>query len=128
MSLFNWGKFKLHSGSKSSFLIECAYLAPEDWTTLAMLVAERIHFKDVVGVPSGGLKFAEALKFYKKNDPNLPILIVDDVLTTGKSMETIKKKMGVDAYCVGIVLFARGKPPWWVTPIFQMNFNFSKEG
>lgn len=118
MSLFEWGKFRLHSGGESLFLIECAFLAHEDWVTLASLVAEQLDFKDAIGIPSGGLKFAEALKFYRKNDPELPTLIVDDVLTTGTSMEGMKKRAG--GYCVGVVLFARGKCPWWIIPIFEM--------
>lgn len=124
MSLFRWGSFKLHSGSKSQFLIECAFLHPEDWITLARLVAKQIDFKDVVGIPSGGLKFAEALKFYKKDKPDLPTLIVDDVLTTGNSMTEVREKVG--GYCIGIVLFARGKCPWWVYPMFEMNTIFQQ--
>jgi len=122
VSLFQRGNFKLHSGSKSQFLIECAFLQPEDWTNLAELVAEHIDFKDAVGILSGGLKFAEALKFYRKDKADLPILIVDDVLTTGNSMTEMREKVG--GYCIGIVLFARGKCPWWVCPIFEMNTTF----
>ncbi|MBA7703996.1 hypothetical protein ES703_112793 [subsurface metagenome] len=122
MGLFQSGKFKLHSGGKSSFKIECAFLSGGDWQTIASLIAGKLAFKDAVGIPSGGLKLAEALKFYRKADDSLPILIVDDVLTTGNSMERYRGKIG--GYCVGIVLFARGKCPWWIIPIFEMNPNF----
>lgn len=118
MSLFQQGNFKLHSGSKSWFKIDCAYLSNDDWRTIAQLVAEQLDFKDVVGVPSGGLKLAEALKFYRRNDERLPTLIVDDVLTTGSSMEKGRQRVG--GYCLGIVLFARGECPNWVQPVFQM--------
>ena len=56
---------------------------------------------------------------------NSNILIVDDVLTTGKSMierrqqlidHKIKKEL-----IKGVVLFSRGKCPKWVTPIFTLN-------
>jgi orotate phosphoribosyltransferase len=46
-------------------------------------------------------------------------LIVDDVLTTGKSMEEMRKKHS-NVLTIGVVLFARGKCPKWVEPIFNM--------
>jgi orotate phosphoribosyltransferase len=122
MSLFQGGKFRLHSGDKSSFKIECAFLSDDDWQTIARIIASTVDFKWVVGIPPGGLKLAEALKFYCKADDNLQVLIVDDVLTTGKSMEKYRARIG--GYSVGIVLFARGQCPWWVIPLFEMNINF----
>jgi len=118
MGLFQQGDFRLHSGGKSWFKIECAYLSDEDWRAIARLVAEQLDFKDAVGIPSGGLKLAEALKFYRKERDNLPTLIIDDVLTTGASMERAAEK--INGRCIGIVLFARGKCPNWVWPVFEM--------
>lgn len=118
MGLFEQGNFRLHSGSRSWFKIECSYLSDSDWRTIAQLVAEQLDFKDAVGIPSGGLRLAEALKFYRKDSERLPTLIVDDVLTTGASLERERQKIG--GYCIGIVLFARGECPNWVWPVFQM--------
>lgn len=118
MGLFEQGNFRLHSGSKSWFKIECGYLSGEDWQSIARLVAEQLDFKDAIGVESGGLKLAEALKFYRKQKETLPTLIVDDVLTTGRSMERAKAK--VQGRAIGVVLFARGKCPSWVWSVFQM--------
>lgn len=123
MSLFNYGKFRLHSGSSSCFKIECGFLSNDDWQTIVNLIAQNLDFKEVIGIPSGGLKLAEALKFYKKvNDASLPTLIIDDVLTTGRSMEKERNRIG--GYCIGVVLFARDKCPPWIYPIFSMNSNF----
>jgi hypothetical protein len=116
MNLFEKKKWVMHSGEESNFKIECDALTLADWDTIAYLIAKNISFVSAVGVPQGGLKFAEALREYKKSSG--PLLIVDDVLTTGASMEKMK-----DIYhnVIGIVLFARGRCPDWVTPIFQMN-------
>ncbi len=122
MNLFEKKKWIMHSGTESNFKIECDALTLEDWDTIAHLVAKRISFVSAVGVPEGGLKFAEALRQYKKSSG--PLLIVDDVLTTGASMEKMK---GIYTTVMGIVLFARGKCPDWITPIFRMNEMFLLE-
>jgi orotate phosphoribosyltransferase len=119
-NLFQLGDFHLHSGQKSKYKINCDALTEEDWQTLAMMLVERMHypFKDVVGVPTGGLKLAEALRQYQ--DPSAPFtLIVDDVLTTGYSMEEISQKIAIPY--IGAVVFAREKVPDWVTPLFTLS-------
>jgi len=118
MGLFQQGRFKLHSGKMSWFKIDCAFLAPEDWASIAKLISEYFDFKEVIGIPTGGLKLAEALSFYKKNKPELPTLLVDDVLTTGNSMEKFRQK--IEGQVIGVVLFARGECPSWIMPVFDM--------
>ena len=117
MSLFRLGDFTLHSGSKSYFRIDCDALTDDDWKCLARMVYELCKpFRKVVGVPLGGLKLAGALKPYCFPSPEYPVLIVDDVLTTGNSMEEIRKSVGTD--CKGAVVFARDRCPSWITPLF----------
>ena len=118
-NLFQLGDFVLHSGQKSNFKIDCDALTDEDWECLAALIAKRFNFRDVVGVPQGGLKLAEKLHPFSTSSPDDPNLIVDDVLTTGRSMlEAVSfKQIG---HVIGVVVFARGHCPDWVTPIFQM--------
>ena len=83
MSLFQLGDFKLASGEKSNFKIECDVLSDDDWEALAAMAAELLPtFLDVVGVPRGGLKFAAALRHYAKAGDH-PVLIADDVWTSG---------------------------------------------
>ena len=112
--MFRWGRFQLHSGQQSSFLIDCGSLTDEDWWNLAFLIASKVQFGSVEGVPRGGLALAKALEQLATSGP---LLIVDDVLTTGASME--EKRAGREA--IGIVLFARGDYPKWVMPIFRFN-------
>ena len=71
-------------------------------------------------MPRGGVRFAKALEKYA-GDPEGVNIIVDDVLTTGASMEEAKKKLGwSDAF--GVVIFSRGPKPDWVKAIFEMNW------
>lgn len=114
MSLFWTGEFRLHSGAESNFKIECDALTDEDWATLALLTTTRIPpFGQVEGVPSGGLRFATELEPHATEGP---LLIVDDVLTTGQSME--KQRGRRDA--LGVVVFARNECPEWITPLFTL--------
>lgn len=122
-NLFQLGDFTLHSGGKSFFKINCDALTDDDWQCLARVVYELVgRFRRVVGIPQGGLKLAVALKPYCFPNPKFPTLIVDDVLTTGNSMVEIKKTISGD--CIGVVVFARGKCPNWITPIFTLGSQY----
>ena len=124
-NLFNWGKFKSHSGKELDFKIDCDALSDADLDCLAELIARRFigfTFKTAIGISTGGLKLANKLKPFETNrSPTL--LIIDDVLTTGESMNQMKAKW-IHKYnqtdIEGVVIFARGECPDWVTPIFQM--------
>jgi len=121
MNLFKLGDFILHSGQKSYWKIDCDALTTEDWVTLARIVYESVgKFRKAIGIPIGGLKLAKALKSYQFSNPEYPILIVDDVLTTGKSMERLRQE--INDKCIGVVVFARGECPDWITPLFKVNF------
>jgi orotate phosphoribosyltransferase len=117
MALFFRGNMVLHAGQTSNFKIDCDRLSHEDINTLAFLISERYKFSKVIGVPRGGILLAASLKKYLVNDDS-PALIVDDVLTTGASMEAARSNIKEDSR--GVVIFARGRCPWWVEPIFQM--------
>jgi len=113
--LFNVGIFGLHSGGHSSFKVDCDALTDRDWKHLARVVASGLSFRDVIGIPSGGTKFAKALREYCSTGK---ILIVDDVLTTGDSMQHYRERLGEDT--IGIVVFARGPFQDWIHPIFTL--------
>ena len=114
MSLFKLGDFKSHSGNILSWKIECDALTEDDWQCLAVIIAKVVGpFGSVEGVPQGGLPLATALQRHVTHGE---LLIVDDVLTTGISMED--QRYGRTAK--GAVIFARGPCPVWVKPIFKM--------
>jgi len=116
-------KIKLHSGQISDFKIECDDLKYQDYETLAYLISKRYYFNSVYGIPKGGDRLAMHLSGYINPD-GTDILIVDDVLTTGDSMEDAKSRLTPKATSrdsfKGIVIFARGPCPYWVKSIFQM--------
>lgn len=125
MSLFQIGDFVLSSGDKSSFKIDCDALTQADLRALALMISKLVgSFSSVEGVPGGGLLLAEALRLHQAADLNNPHLIVDDVLTTGSSLERAKVfRFGFGRHegkVIGAVVFARGRCPWWVKSLFQM--------
>ena len=115
--LFSSGQFQLHSGGSSRWKIDCDALTEEDIRTLAMIIADRMQpWSAIEGVPQGGLRLARALEtLYPVG--NGPPLIVDDVLTTGASMEA--QRAGRKDI-KGVVIFARGSCPSWVSALFTL--------
>jgi hypothetical protein len=113
-ALFQLGYFVLHSGARSRWKIECDALNPEDWEALATIAVEFLPaFGAVEGVPRGGMPFADALRVHITHGP---LLIAEDVTTTGASMEAWRD--GREA--IGVVAFCRGECPDWVVPLFRM--------
>lgn len=119
MNLFVDGKFTAHSGETLPFKIDCDALTDTDLATLAAEIARRAgRFGDVYGIPRGGWRLAYELRRYRTLSPPDPLLVVDDVLTTGASMIEARTRFGISA--IGAVIFARGPCPDWVTPLFVM--------
>lgn len=115
--LFVGGEFIAHSGGKLPFKIDCDALSDGDLETLAAEAAQVLpRFSVAHGVPRGGMRFSGALLRYRTASPFDPVLIVDDVLTTGASMERARAGLGPNT--IGVVIFARGPCPDWVTPLF----------
>lgn len=114
MTLFKMGEFKSHSDIILSWKIDCDDLTEEDWKCLALITSEIVSFGAVEGVPRGGIPFADALVPYITKGP---LLIVDDVLTTGGSME--EHRAGRDT--IGMVVFSRDlhKAPLWIRALFK---------
>lgn len=122
MSLFRRGAFSLHAGEPTTWKIDCDHLTDGDIETLAFLANTLLPapFGRVVSIPRGGVRLGEAMVPYSIAGAK-PTLIVDDVLTTGASMLGVRDSendAGIGVF--GLVIFARGPCPSWITPIFQM--------
>jgi hypothetical protein len=119
-NLFVRKDFISHAGQSLEFKIECDALTDEDLECLAYIISKQVKFCDVEGVPSGGERLAKKLKKHGAGAfSGHQFLIVDDVLTTGGSMEKFKQKFACSTGIIGIVIFARGTCPAWVRPIFR---------
>lgn len=124
VNLLQLGDFVLNSGARSSWKLECDALTPADWLGAAEMIHQLVPpFGSVWGVPSGGVRLADALRPY--GEFGAPPLIVDDVLTTGGSMERYKAELAgcltwKEDAMMGAVLFARGPCPEWVQAVFQL--------
>lgn len=118
--LFKFGWFSSHAGFQLPWKIDCEDgLADGDWDAIAQLIAWKFAFRSVYGIPKGGTKLAEALDKYC--EPGYPIIIVDDVLTTGRSFVHARAALGNPEDVFGVVVFARGPVPDWVWPILTVN-------
>lgn len=128
MNLLNYGEFASHSGKKLHYKIDCDALSDEDLKSIAKTIGSRLQFKKVIGIPTGGVRFATELEKYVVDDVNM-VVIVDDVLTTGKSMELARKQyLKDDENVVGIVIFNRMQEslPNWIYPIFNVSTWFEQ--
>lgn len=131
MSLFQKMDVILSSGGQSDFKIECDFLTDEDIECLAYMIKQRIRFREVVGVKGkggtnsgNGIRLQNALLKYCGKGTDLPTLICDDVLTTGKSIENAKSKYQKSTgnyNIIGCVLFSRTQYNSWVYPLFILN-------
>ncbi len=126
MNLLQYQRFKMHSGNFSDFKIECDALAQEDYDTIAKIIIKKFEFSEVHGVPRGGIPFALSLgKHLKSESKN--VLIVDDVFTTGTSMNEARNAIenNEEKQIIGIVLFARNPTPSWIYPVFYLHSMFN---
>lgn len=135
MTLFQKGKVQLRSGRESNYKIECDALTADDWAGIAAAMIEEgvvkaKGFRTTFGVPRGGFALANALQPYAASGPEangLPVLICEDIVTTGGSMERHlahlreTKYIAPETPVLGVVFIARGKCPDWVTPLLQMS-------
>ena len=92
--LFEVGDFVSHAGKELPWKIECDAIRPEWWDALARMVMDYQDrpFYKAVGIPRGGVPFAQAMNKYASGDPNDQIMICDDVFTTGTSFREFIKE------------------------------------
>ena len=122
--LFKSIQFKSHSGLDLNWKIEMDALADPEWFTIKKMIMEITGpFREAVGIPEGGVKLGNLLNEHATGNKEDPICIVDDVLTTGESMEyflTQYQRNRIPSEAIGWVVFARTQPPPWVKALFQM--------
>ena len=129
IDLFQKVDFKSHAGLDLHWKIEMDALSHSEWECIAQMIMELTPtFKEAIGIPRGGTILGKLLNQHGTGKREHPICIVDDVLTTGGSMNEFKRKRQWrnPADYIGWVVFARAKCPDWVTALFQMPFSYPK--
>tara|TARA_Y100000782_G_scaffold98046_1_gene111469 strand:- start:101 stop:511 length:411 start_codon:yes stop_codon:yes gene_type:complete len=125
--LFQSVNFKSHSGLDLTWKIEMDALDDLEWQTIARMIIEATPpFREAVGIPRGGVKLGDMLNEHATGNEGDPVCIVDDVLTTGESMEYFLSQYQRNRRpftAIGWVVFARTMPPLWVKALFQMPVN-----
>ena len=128
--LFKSINFKSHSGLNLSWKIECDVLSSSEWFTISKMIMELTPpFQRAVGIPRGGVKLGDLLNEHATGNEKDPICIVDDVLTTGESMEYFLEQYQRNRKpftVIGWVVFARVQTPSWVNALFQMPLDDEK--
>ena len=121
-NLFVEETFVGHSGGTLHWKIEMDTLTDVEWKCIAKMIMEyeTRPFQAAIGIPRGGLTLSMYLNDYSTQNPKDPYLIVDDVLTTGGSMEEFKKEHFINRRTIGWVVFSRTKPAGWIRSLFQM--------
>lgn len=121
LPLFITGDFISAAGLRLRWKIDCDALTYEDWRCIAEVVGPCLNFGAVEGVPYGGNQFAQVLQPFATAGPGGgELLIVDDVFTTGYSMD--RHRGGRQAQ--GLVLFARNTihpPHTWIKSIWNLS-------
>lgn len=120
--LITLSEFTSTNGVRLPFKIECNAI-PDEWMMGFAFAIERM-FADLgpprlaIGVPTGGLRLAKQIDDSICSGIGQYILLVDDVLTTGKTITDWRDRLASSYPVYGVVLFARRMLPPWCRALF----------
>jgi hypothetical protein len=122
LALFDDEEFISHAGLKLGWKIEMDALYTDDWRCLAKMIMEyeTRPFRKAVGIPRGGARLGEMLDKHSTGNPDDPVLIVDDVYTTGTSFREFIAENYPDDNVICWTVFARDVISGNVNALFQM--------
>ena len=105
--LFQIGNFTSHAGIPLPWKIECDALV-DQWDALATMIMDyqKEPFREAVGIPRGGVPLGNALNKYASKNKEDPMLVCDDVYTTGTSFREFCVTKDT-IYAIKWVVFAR---------------------
>ena len=104
-------------------------LYTDDWRCLAKMIMEYENrpFREAVGIPRGGVRLGQMLDKYSTGNPNDPVLIVDDVYTTGTSFREFIAEQYPNEKVICWTIFARNPVTDNVNALFQMPSKMRKK-
>ena len=122
IDLFQTVDFISHAGLPLKWKIECDALSDDEWKTIAKMIREYEdqNWQYAVGIPTGATRLGEILTTYGTGSVKDPVLIVDDVYTTGKSFIDFEEKHYKDKKVIKWTVFARKPPTENVKVLFQL--------
>ena len=114
--------FISHAGLPMTWKIECDAISPDEWNCLARMIRENEpqNWQKAVGIPRGGCPLGEALDEYSTGVSTDPVLIADDVYTTGMSQKVFKEEHYKDIATIQWVVFSREPTVGKVKALFTM--------
>ena len=129
VALFDDEEFISHAGLKLGWKIEMDALYTDDWRCLAKMIMEYENrpFREAVGIPRGGVRLGQMLDKYSTGNPNDPVLIVDDVYTTGTSFREFIAEQYPNEKVICWTIFARNPVTDNVNALFQMPSKMRKK-
>jgi hypothetical protein len=122
MALFVDEEFTSHAGLQLGWKIEMDALYESDWRCLAKMILEyeTRPFREAVGIPRGGKRLGDILNESSTGNPDDPVLIVDDVYTTGTSFKEFIAENYLVTPVICWAVFARDVVSSNVNVLFQM--------
>jgi len=129
LALFDDEEFISHAGLKLGWKIVMDALYTDDWRCLAKMIMEyeTRPFRTAVGIPRGGIRLGQMLDKYSTGNPDDPVLIVDDVYTTGTSFREFIAEQYPDEKVICWTVFARNPVTDNVNALFQMPSKMRKK-
>jgi len=122
MDLFQEVDFISHAGIPMSWKIEMDALSEAEWDACAKMIMEyqKGPFCRAEGIPRGGVPLGKALNKYASGNLSDPVLIVDDVYTTGTSFREYIAEHYADEHVIQWCVFARKQTSNGVKALFTM--------
>ena len=129
MTLFVDEEFTSHAGLQLGWKIEMDALYVSDWRCLAKMILEyeTRPFRKAVGIPRGGKRLGDILNESATGNPDDPVLIVDDVYTTGTSFKEFIAENYLVTPVICWVVFARNPIKGNINALFQMPSKIRKK-
>ena len=111
-----------HAGGRLTWKIECDALSTEEWRVLGNLILhyEKRPFRVAIGIPTGATELGNILNQYATGESQHPVLVVDDVYTTGTSFREFKEANYKDEHIIQWVCFARKPTSPDINALFTM--------
>ena len=111
-----------HAGGRLTWKIECDALSTEEWRVLGNLILhyEKRPFRVAIGIPTGATELGNILNQYATGESQHPVLVVDDVYTTGTSFREFKEAHYKDEHIIQWVCFARKPTSPDINALFTM--------